>query len=199
MVLFLIPLLFGFALVGASAFTAAYSRWWGERAGEMTSSVLRNFLGIPLWFYGAIVAWLQPSPFLFNPSIGTKVIGWVFLIAGLVPFIWGHLVIGKPTHMPSVRDTLVRHSLYAYVRHPIYSGGMLMAVGLALLKPTSTFFLACIIGFVWLIIQARLEEIDLLQRMLAYRKYMEEVPCFVPRLRKREAGVSPVRAPSHRG
>jgi protein-S-isoprenylcysteine O-methyltransferase Ste14 len=183
MYLFLIPLVLGFALVGASAFTAAYSRWWGERAGELTTSILRNFLGIPLGFFGFILAWLQPALLLFMPGNSTKTLGWLLIIAGFVPFMWGHVVLGRRTGWPSIRDTLVRHSLYGYVRHPIYSGGVLLFVGGALLKPTLTVVLACALGVGWLIIQARLEEIDLLQRLPAYRKYMEQVPRFVPRLR----------------
>ena len=83
--------------------------------------------------------------------------------------------------MPSVRDKLVRHGLYAYVRHPIYSGGMLIALGLGLLKPTSTVLSAGTLGIFWLVIQARLEEVDLLQRLPEYRRYMEQVPRFIPR------------------
>jgi protein-S-isoprenylcysteine O-methyltransferase Ste14 len=72
------------------------------------------------------------------------------------------------------------------VRHPIYSGGILIAVGLALLKPTSTFALACVLGFLWLIIQARLEEIDLAQRVPEYQEYLEQLPRFLPRIRNRK-------------
>jgi protein-S-isoprenylcysteine O-methyltransferase Ste14 len=89
--------------------------------------------------------------------------------------------------MPSVQDTLIRHGLYAYVRYPIYAGGMVILVGLALLKPTTVFVLACGLCLAWLVVQARLEEIDLLQRLPAYREYMEEVPRFVPRLCRRGA------------
>jgi hypothetical protein len=32
---FLVPMLIGFALAGASAFTAVYSRRWGERGGRL--------------------------------------------------------------------------------------------------------------------------------------------------------------------
>ena len=186
MYLFLIPLLLGFGLVGASAFTAAFSRWWDERGGELAGSILRNFLGIPLWVIGAVLAWRQPSPLFFAPSSATTIVGWLLIVAGAVPFLWGHVLLGRRTHTPSVRDTLVRHGLYAHVRHPIYSGGLLIIVGLALLKPTSAFGLACLIGLVWLIIQARLEELDLVQRLPAYREYMKEVPRFVPRLRTRK-------------
>jgi len=184
MYLFLIPLLLGFALVGASAFTAAYSRWWGERGGEVACWILRNLLGIPIWVFGAVLAWLQTSPFLFVPGKATSVVGWLLIFAGSIPFIWGHIELGWRTHMPSVKDTLVRHGLYAYVRHPIYAGGFLLLAGIALLRPTYSFVIACILGEAWLMIQARFEEIDLLQRMPDYRKYMEEAPRFVPRFRR---------------
>ena len=58
---------------------------------------------------------------------------------------------------------------------------MLIALGLGLLKPTSTVLSACTLGIVWLVIQARLEEVDLLQRLPEYRQYMEQVPRFILR------------------
>src|SRR3990172_1590967 len=174
----------GFALVGASAFTAYYSKLWGEKGGQMATIILRNLLGIPLWFTGFVLAWLEPSPFLFDSNITFKLIGVFLIIIGSIPFIWGHIELGWRTHMPSVKDTLVRHGLYAYVRHPIYAGGFLLLAGIALLRPTYSFVIACILGEAWLMIQARFEEIDLLQRMPDYRKYMEEAPRFVPRFRR---------------
>lgn len=187
MYLYLAPLLLGFILVGASAFTAAYSRWWGERRGRMATFILRNLLGIPLWLFGFGLAWVEPAPFLLVPGIGVKSLGWLLILAGSAPFIWGHVVLGRPTHSPSIRDTLVRDGLYGHLRHPIYAGGLSIAVGLALLRPTSTVVLACAIGFGWLIIQAHLEEVDLVQRLPAYREYMQEVPRFVPGLRRRRS------------
>ncbi|MBI3398800.1 MAG: hypothetical protein HY026_06170 [Deltaproteobacteria bacterium] len=175
----------GFALVGASAFTAYYSKLWGEKGGQLATMILRNLVGIPLWFTGFVLAWLAPSPFLFNPGLWTQLLSAFLIVAGSIPFIWGHIELGWRTHMPSVKDTLARHGLYAYARHPIYAGGFLLLAGIALLRPTYSFVIACILGEVWLMIQARLEEIDLVQRMPDYRKYMEEAPRFVPRIRRR--------------
>ncbi len=180
----IILIITGFALVGASAFTSAYSRRWGEKGGQWATIILRNLLGIPLWVTGFVLAWLEPSPFLFNPYITLKLIGLFLIISGSVPFIWGHVELGWRTHMPSVKDTLVRHGLYAYVRHPIYDGGFVILAGLAVIRPTSAFAAACILGIIWLIVQARLEEIDLLQRMPDYKDYMKQVPRFLPRLRR---------------
>lgn len=178
-------LIIGFIFAGLSAFTALYSRWWGEKGGQMATSILRNLIGIPLAFIGFILAWLEPSPFLFIPNIAIKFIAGFLTILGSIPVIIGHLEIGLPTHMPSVKDKLVRHGLYAYVRHPIYTGMLLVVIGLALLHPTSIFLLACIICFIWFSIQARLEEIDLIQRMPDYREYMKQVPRFIPCIRRR--------------
>jgi protein-S-isoprenylcysteine O-methyltransferase Ste14 len=177
-------IIIGFALVGASAFTSTYSKWWGEKGGQWATIILRNLLGIPLWVTGFVFAWLEPSPFLFKPNIMLKFIGLFLIILGSFPFIWGHIELGWRTHMPSVKDTLVRHGLYAYVRHPIYAGGFAIVAGLALIKPTSAFVTACMLGFIWLIVQARLEEKDLLQRMPDYKDYMKQVPRFIPRLRR---------------
>jgi len=174
----------GFALVGASAFTSAYSRWWGEKGGQWATIILRNLLGIPFWVTGFVLAWLEPSPVLLNHNIKLKFIGSFLIILGFIPFIWGHIELGWRTHMPSVKDTLVRHGLYAYVRHPIYAGGMLIVAGLSLIRPTLAFVTACLLGFIWLIVQARLEEIDLLQRMPDYKDYIKQVPRFIPSLRK---------------
>lgn len=175
-------IIIGFVLVGASAFTSAYSRWWGEKGGRRATIILRNFLGIPVWVTGFVLAWLEPSTLLFKPNIRSKLIGLFLIISGSIPFIRGHIELGWRTHMPSVKDTLVQQGLYAYVRHPIYTGGFAILAGLALIKPTSAFVPACILGVIWLIVQARLEEIDLLQRMQDYKDYMRRVPRFLPRL-----------------
>lgn len=95
---FLIPLLIGFAFNWASAFTDFYSKRWGQRAGRLSSFVLRNILGIPVWVYGLALA-------------------------------------------------------------------------------------ACVLGWGYVFVQARLEEIVLLQRIPEYREYMLQVPRFFPRFR----------------
>jgi protein-S-isoprenylcysteine O-methyltransferase Ste14 len=65
-------------------------------------------------------------------------------------------------------------------RHPIYAGLLLQFVALVLVRPRGAVALAAILGVVWVHVQARLEEIDLLQRMPAYREYMQRVPRFLP-------------------
>lgn len=179
---FLAPLLAGFALAGTSAFTAGLSRRLGERGGQMATGVLRNLLGIPLYFLGLVLAWQAPALSLFGTGASARALAWALIIAGSLPVVVGHLQLGWRTHMPTMRDTLFTSGLYAHVRHPIYAGGLLIFVGLALLRPTAPFALACALSCVFFIVQARLEEIDLLERRPEYRDYIRAVPAFLPQL-----------------
>ncbi|MDR7451321.1 MAG: methyltransferase [Armatimonadota bacterium] len=182
---FFVPLVLGFTVSGVSAFTAAFSRRFGEHGGQMATMILRNLVGIPLWAAGYILAWQASTPWLFASGPAVRITGWLLIVTGSIPVILGHLQLGWRTHMPSVRDTLVRTGLYGRVRHPIYAGGLLIFPGLVLIRPTSAVAAASALGLLWVILQARLEELDLVQRLPAYRQYMREVPRFVPRASRR--------------
>lgn len=183
MCLFLVPLLLGFGFTGASAFTAAYSRRFGERGGLIVTAVLRNVVGIPLWVIGYVWAWLIPSPWVFTSNAILTTLGWILVIAGSALLVVGHINVGMRSHLPSARDTLVQHGLYAYIRHPIYASGLLILPGLVLIRPSLTVLVVSAIVLAWLYVQARLEEIDLIQRLPQYQDYMRDVPRFIPRLR----------------
>ena len=182
---YFVPLLAGFVFSWASAFTGLYSRLLGERGGRTLTSLLRNAIGIPLWIYGFVLAWMKPSPLYFIPVRWLMITGATLVIIGCVPIIWGHLSLGLRSHMPSIRDTLVRSGLYSFIRHPIYSGLIVCLAGLALLNPAVAFVWACALALIWALVQARFEEMDLISRMPGYRQYMDEVPGFIPFLRKR--------------
>src|SRR3972149_9522918 len=91
---FLFPLVLGFLLGGASAFTAASSRRWGERRGQMATMILRNALGIPLWIFGFVLAWRAPAPFPFIPGGAVPAPGGLLLAVRAGAGIWGALPSG---------------------------------------------------------------------------------------------------------
>ena len=74
--------------------------------------------------------------------------------------------------------------LYTYIRHPLYSGMILELTGLFLWVPTLSVLVAYILGVVWVMLQARLEEMDLVERLPTYKDYMQRVPRFMPRIRQ---------------
>ena len=181
MLIFLIPLLIGFILNGASAFTAAFSRRWGRGRGELATFVLRNILGIPVWVIGLGMAVRTPSPPLFAGSAVTEVIGWVLAIVGSVIILFALASLRSKAAMPTVHDNLVQKGVYAHVRHPIYAAMFLEFAAILLVRPTRATALSCALGVCWIIIQARLEELDLVQRIPGYDEYMRRVPRFFPR------------------
>ena len=185
MLLFLAPLVLGFVLDTASAFTTTFSRRWGERRGQEITFVLRNVLGIPLWVAGLGVAVRTRSPVIFSSTRVAEVLGWLLLAGGSAVQIFALFALRLRAAAPSTRDTLVEHGPYAHVRHPIYVGLLLEFAGLVLVRPTLAAALACAIGVAWVHIQARCEETDLLQRLPAYRQYMKHVPRFLPRIHAR--------------
>jgi protein-S-isoprenylcysteine O-methyltransferase Ste14 len=185
---FLVPLTLGFLLHIASAFTAAYSRRWGERGGQRITLLMRGIFGIPLWAVGLVLAVRIPEEALFRPPAAMRVLASILVVAGSAVVVWALWALRWRAAAPSVRDALVQHGPYAHVRHPIHGGTVLEFAGLACLFPTKPVLLACGLGFGWIHVQSRLEEIDLLQRLPVYRDYMERLPRFVPRLRRARPG-----------
>jgi len=192
MLTILVLLVVGFAIDVASAFTTAFSRRWGERRGRQVTFVLRNVLGIPMWVVGFILAARAHSPALYTPTFVTQIVAWLLLLAGAVIQVFALLALRSRAAMPSTRDSLVEHGVYGRIRHPIYAGVLLEFAGALLVKPTQMMTLACLMGVVWAWFQARCEEIDLIERLPAYREYMLRVPRFVPYIRKRQGGHQPV-------
>jgi protein-S-isoprenylcysteine O-methyltransferase Ste14 len=184
MFLFLIPLLLGFLLNSASAFTAFYSRHLGERGGRLASVVLRDVVGIPLWAIGYAMAVLANSTRLFNPIFISSALAWLLILAGVIIIFAGLVSLRWRAVAPSIQDTLADQGIYAHIRHPLYSGMVLELAGLFLWIPKVSVLVACILGVVWVMIQARLEEMDLVERIPAYQDYMPRVPRFVPKHRK---------------
>jgi len=185
MYLFLIPLITGFVFNAASAQTTSFSRRWGEKRGSLITFILRNILGIPFWAIGFILAVRRPASLLFRRSLPTDVLGVILLSTGGVIIIIALVSIRSRAALPSTRDALVHKGLYARVRHPIHSGTFLEFLGLFVFKPTTTVAVACGLGIVWVLVQTKLEERDLLQRIPAYGDYMKRVPRFFPGRRQK--------------
>ena len=186
MYLFLIPLLVGFLFNWASAFTDFYSRQFGDRRGRLVTFVTRNIVGIPVWVIGLVMAFRAAAPPLFVPGPAVKILGWILVWGGTIPMIWALMFLRLRAYRPTRQDALVSNGIYRFIRHPIYTGVLMIFVGGVLLQPRMPALVAVLLGIVYVYVQARLEEIDLLRRMPAYREYMQRVPRFFPRLIKHE-------------
>jgi protein-S-isoprenylcysteine O-methyltransferase Ste14 len=84
---------------------------------------------------------------------------------------------------PEGSGPLVRDGLHGRVRHPIYSGLILVLLGWILLYPTLPTLVVCGLMLLYLPIGIHLEECKLIATHgAAYRSYRREVPALFPRL-----------------
>ena len=184
MFLFLVPLIIGFACNLASAFTSVYSAKWGEQKGTILTVILRDIFGIPVWGMGFVVAASAESPMLFTPVLWLVVSGWLLVAAGAVVIVIALTTIRRRAAAPTARDALAKSGIYARIRHPIHSGTILEFLGILLIRPSATVALACALGLIWVLLQTRFEEWDVLRRIPGYREYMNRVPRFIPRVHR---------------
>lgn len=86
--------------------------------------------------------------------------------------------------LPNERTTLMDRGWFGPVRHPIYTGLLTTAAGLALSR-ASVLAVACLVGLgVLLQVKARFEETVLAERFEGYPAYMARTGRLLPRLRR---------------
>ena len=177
---FLIPLLIGFCLNLASAFTFYYTEKWGKQTGTFITILLRDIFGIPLWAIGFLFAIRESEELLFARTLFTGISGWVILSAGGLIILIALISIRKKAAAPATGDSLVNSGLYSYIRHPIHAGTFLEFAGLFILWPSLAVGIASLTGTVWILFQSRFEEMDLQKRIPGYSEYMHNTPPFFP-------------------
>lgn len=120
-------------------------------------------------------AWPVPSG-LVPVLKAVQVVGTLVLVVALVQL--GRSLTALPTPLPEA--TLKTGGLYRWVRHPIYSGVLLLALPSAVLS-RSWLALGCALALVaWFTAKARFEEDLLRRRYPAYEAYAASTPRFVP-------------------
>lgn len=120
--------------------------------------------------------------------------GWLLVLAGLagaaglVVMALGAARLGRgltASPLPSARAELRTDGLYRYVRHPIYSGLLLVGAGVAAVSGSVVRLVVYGLLVVLLHVKARWEEQRLRDRFPGYAEYAARTPRFVPRARGR--------------
>jgi protein-S-isoprenylcysteine O-methyltransferase Ste14 len=109
--------------------------------------------------------------------------GYALIAIGVLLFIAGVIALGRNlTPVPHPRDnaTLVQAGAYRLVRHPLYSGGLLMALGWALRVHGWLTLALVVITAVFMDIKARREERWLLAKFPEYAAYRKRVRRLIP-------------------
>ena len=85
------------------------------------------------------------------------------------------------------KSVVIRKGIFNVVRHPIYLSEILLYLGLLILNISLAALVVWIIAICFLHYISRYEEKLLLDRFGdEYKKYMQEVPMWIPRIRKKQ-------------
>ena len=185
--------------------TLAIALWQGvwrglQRPPGRTTGSAGKILRAPLllgggllWIGICFVLW-QPFPLLLSTS-GRMVslrIGGLLYFLGLALYLWGAKNLGtmyKPSSAFGVQlnidHKLITYGPFAFVRHPLYSGLQIAAVGGSLIYRNWT-FVFIVVNFFGLFIRARREEQALAAEFgKEWQMYAGQVPVWIPRFRRK--------------
>ncbi|MCI1189696.1 hypothetical protein MON38_19920 [Hymenobacter sp. DH14] len=172
--------------------TAVAARWPGWSAYYRL-----GYNGVAVVLFGLLMAYQQQLPArpLWRGHPGFTVTGWALLLGGAVVGLlalrsynlaeFGGLGYLRRGGMPA-STTLSTHGLNAWVRHPLYSGLLLVLGGYVLVAPTLPRLIFALCSALYVLVGARLEEHKLLAHFgTAYARYQTQVPMLLPRLARR--------------
>ncbi len=135
-----------------------------------------NFV-LLFWFHSML-----PSPNLFDPGWGTRLPAGILILAGA----WIGIQALRPYpitfwFVEERAKSLITTGLYAYVRHPMYFGVLLLLLGYLLWLPSVKNLVFVVISIIYLIVGSLLEEAKLLDRFgEEYLEYRRRAKMLIP-------------------
>jgi len=175
--------------------------WRGSRrpVGRTTGAATRTLclpmlsLASALWLGLCALLW-RPLPMKLGKAARVVALmgGTLLYFPGLALYLWGARTLGEMYRAASgfgvqlnVGHRLITHGPFVWVRHPLYLGLQIAAMGgLLLYRNWTLAFVA--VNFMGLFLRACREE-EALQAEFGeeWRAYAQRVPAWVPRLRRR--------------
>ena len=119
-----------------------------------------------------------------HPFAWYQILSWIFLIASLIPIIYGVIMlrtIGKPTDELEATTRLVTKGIYRIIRHPLYASLFYLAIGIFFKSPS--LLDGCLVGVAvaFLYATARADETECLVKFgEEYAVYMKRTKMFIP-------------------
>jgi protein-S-isoprenylcysteine O-methyltransferase Ste14 len=184
-------------LFATSLSVSVYFRRRANRAGG--DRISRREEGAPLLVLlrlTGMAGWLSVVAYVINPDwmrwsalsipVELRWLGVALSVLSVPLLIWMFRSLGtNVTDTVAIRSkhTLVTHGPYRWVRHPLYSLGTMLFVGIGLIASNWFILLAMGLGFVLLAIRTPIEEARLTEKFGdEYRAYLRRTGRFIPRL-----------------
>ena len=157
-----------------------HGRWWKGAHGEWL--VVAQIVLIGLVFFGPRTLFGQPA-WSFPFAAICPIAGGLFMVAGGILLLAGLVKLGPGlTPLPYPKDgaRLVVTGPFAIVRHPMYSGGVVLALGWALFVHSWLTAVYAAALFVFADFKSRREERWLAEKYPAYEGYRRRVRKLIP-------------------
>lgn len=156
--------------------------------GQMLGATFRYYRAFYTFFTAAnfiLLLWLQSlmqSPDLFTPPLALRIAAGAMVGVGV--WIAGRTIFSHPLAFwlrPLKAETLITTGWYAYVRHPMYFGMLLILIGFFCEWPSVKNLVFVSISIAYLVVGSHLEERKLIHRFGdAYVQYRRRVKMLVP-------------------
>ncbi|WKN45698.1 methyltransferase family protein [Tunicatimonas pelagia] len=167
--------------------------WLGQsyRYYRLGYNIIAVITLIPILLYNSIIS--------SEPLVADVRVRDMLQLFGLVLASYGVIVIhlsfkqfskreflGVPTPAANQVEPLQTDGVLRYVRHPLYAGTILIALGLWCFSPTIANLVTALAWIAYILIGIQLEEKKLLKLYgNEYQTYRQQVPMLIPRLRSR--------------
>lgn len=118
-----------------------------------------------------------------TPSL-LQAVGYAAVLGGLTIVVLAALRLGPaltPTPIPTKSGQLTTSGFYRYVRHPIYTGVLVIVAGLTIRSGSLISLAVAALTILFFISKAKWEEARLTERYDDYPAYAAVTPRFVPR------------------
>ena len=128
---------------------------------------------------------LLPGGTLWNRPVGLAHATQVVAVVGIALMVVAGAALGRgltAAPLPNSHAELRTGGLYKFVRHPIYSGLLLLSIALTLASASLWTIGACVALVVLINAKARWEERRLAERFPGYAAYADRTPRFIPGL-----------------
>jgi len=176
---------------------SGYFRRKADReSGETISRKVDGTVMMTIIRIGGLVLWLSPLVYLINPGwMAWSKVGlpdwarWLGVATGIFStfgIYWLFSCIGRgitPTSATRTEHKLVTNGIYKYIRHPLYTFGLLMFISFGMMA--DNWFIAAlgIFTFTLMAIRTPKEEANLIEKFGdEYRNYMKRTGRFLPKL-----------------
>ena len=192
---------FGGLLAFVALGLVLYGIWRGSQrqtgrttglGGSWLRSPWLHFASAAFFFGIAYLSWTRlPLVFSTSTSIVMLALGSLLYFPGMSLLIWGRLALGRSYFVSTglgaqlySDQQLVTTGPYAFVRHPMYGGLILSAVGSLLIYSTwTTVFFVCFAPLMF--VRAWREELVLSAEFGdEWQEYCKNVPAFIPQFGK---------------